>query len=1426
MKYYLGLDIGTTSVGWAVTDENMNLLRKKGQDLWGVRLFESADSAADRRLKRSARRNRARKKLMTRWLEELFADEINKVDPNFFLRLHNSALFFDDKDDALGNEKYSLFSMKDKSVNEIDFYKKYPTMYHLREKLLKSPAEDVRLLYLAVHHIIKSRGHFLVESQMGGGSFVETYNSMLELLQEAQLETNLININSADEYLSKLKGWKIREAKEETAKLIGATTVKDKLFANAIIDGKFKLKDLLKDTDIDLTEEEIFEVPLYDQEKYDVVFPLLTANLSEDLVSVIEKLKELHSIVELKKIIKDHDYISQAMVDSYEVHKQDLKQLKKFVREYYPAEYKDLFRMSYVNSNSYLKTNYSIYVGRLMVDGKKFPIGVNLREKKDGIKPAKLDRSIEALYDSIKKLLEKEPTKNDENYQATKASILEKIENGNYLLKQKTKNNVNIPNALLKSELEKILEVNATKYTFLNEEDEYGTTIDKILKIMTFRVPYFVGPISSKPIKEGGNRWSEVNNNIAYYPWTINKIVDFNQSEEKFIRRMTNKCTYLTDEDVLPKNSIIFSKFKVLNELNNLRVNGDRLSVANKQRIYENLFMTKPKVTPKALYNELVAMGYPTDMVIGGIDKEFKSNLSVLLKLKNILSPENYKNEKLLEDIVFYHTLIEDKQRVVNRLKEKYNLSEAELKSIKGLNYSGWGSLSEEFLMNLYFKDLNSNNDLNVMTALWNTNKNLQEIIYCDYYTLREELLARTQKEAKDLVYEDVENLYCSAPVKRSVWQTINVINELKNLMGEYPEKIFVEVTREDGEKGEKGRKLSRKKNLVKLFASKEAKQAFAQDKEQLQKLLKELNGKEESALRSDKLYLYFLQGGKCAYSGKTINISEIGYDTLDIDHIVPQSYIKDDSIENKVLVYKTYNEAKTDIYPFFNKFDWCKKVQDLWKIWVNAGLMSNRKYEKLTRTAELTAEDRAGFIARQLVETNQSAKVVIDLLRGFVKEDKDIVFSKASVVSAFRQVYDIPKSRDVNDLHHAKDAYLNIVCGNVMRHRFTDNPINFFREKSRRLDEVETNEVGEKIDVNKTTNPIKLFAFPVYSFSSKEKVWNGRSDAYKVANICNKNTCNTSKKTEYNINSGFYDETVYKSKINDPDTKAKVSLKGKGALKDYNKYGGYGSQGTAYFMIVKSTRRGKPSVTMERMTSYALKQIEVGLNTIEDYLKTDLGLDNAKIIVDKLPMYTELNINGGRYLLSSLSGARLNIHNFNQWFTTKYNNDYSISNNQMEKYIKLIAKYMDIKKAKIEIPAEYVTIDKIVISPAKSERGTEKALTRVENVELYNKIISQLKKPMYNNLLAGRDVVNKLVERKDMFADLSVDKQVECLNSIIAGVSTGCKSFDLSLIGGKKLEGEWYISTILTGKTLTIVNRSALGFVTKTKKLNFSNIQ
>ncbi len=51
--YYLGLDLGTTSVGWAVTDTNYNLLRAKRKDLWGIREFDEALTAVKSEAKRS-----------------------------------------------------------------------------------------------------------------------------------------------------------------------------------------------------------------------------------------------------------------------------------------------------------------------------------------------------------------------------------------------------------------------------------------------------------------------------------------------------------------------------------------------------------------------------------------------------------------------------------------------------------------------------------------------------------------------------------------------------------------------------------------------------------------------------------------------------------------------------------------------------------------------------------------------------------------------------------------------------------------------------------------------------------------------------------------------------------------------------------------------------------------------------------------------------------------------------------------------------------------------------------------------------------------------------------------------------------------------------------------------------------------------------
>ena len=70
-KYNIGLDIGVGSVGWCVTDENNNIIKRNGRNLWGARLFNEASTSAERRSYRSARRRLTRRKERIKMLQSL-----------------------------------------------------------------------------------------------------------------------------------------------------------------------------------------------------------------------------------------------------------------------------------------------------------------------------------------------------------------------------------------------------------------------------------------------------------------------------------------------------------------------------------------------------------------------------------------------------------------------------------------------------------------------------------------------------------------------------------------------------------------------------------------------------------------------------------------------------------------------------------------------------------------------------------------------------------------------------------------------------------------------------------------------------------------------------------------------------------------------------------------------------------------------------------------------------------------------------------------------------------------------------------------------------------------------------------------------------------------------------------------------------------
>ena len=76
MKYSIGLDIGTTSIGWAIIDEDNKRIEKVG-----VRIFEKPENPKDgkslsetRRTARSTRRRLKRRRQRLNFIKRFFRD--------------------------------------------------------------------------------------------------------------------------------------------------------------------------------------------------------------------------------------------------------------------------------------------------------------------------------------------------------------------------------------------------------------------------------------------------------------------------------------------------------------------------------------------------------------------------------------------------------------------------------------------------------------------------------------------------------------------------------------------------------------------------------------------------------------------------------------------------------------------------------------------------------------------------------------------------------------------------------------------------------------------------------------------------------------------------------------------------------------------------------------------------------------------------------------------------------------------------------------------------------------------------------------------------------------------------------------------------------------------------------------------------------
>lgn len=1157
-NYSIGLDIGTNSVGWAVITDDYKVPSKKmkvlgntdkhfiKKNLIGALLFDEGTTAEARRLKRTARRRYTRRKNRLRYLQEIFAEEMSKVDSSFFHRLDDSFLIPEDKRES----KYPIFATL---AEEKEYHKQFPTIYHLRKQLADSKEKtDLRLIYLALAHMIKYRGHFLYEDtfdiknndiQKIFNEFISIYNNTFEgnslSGQNVQVEaifTDKISKSAKRERVLKLF------PDEKSTGLFSE-------FLKLIVGNQADFK-----KHFDLEEK----APLqFSRDTYDEDLENLLGQIGDDFADLFLVAKKLYDAILLSGILTVTDPstkapLSASMIERYENHQKDLATLKQFIKTNLPEKYDEVF-------SDQSKEGYAGYI-----DGKT---------------------TQEAFYKYIKNLLSK--------FEGADY-FLEKIEREDFLRKQRTFDNGSIPHQIHLQEMNAILRRQGEHYPFLKENRE------KIEKILAFRIPYYVGPLAR------GNRdfaWLTRNSDQAIRPWNFEEIVDQASSAEDFINKMTNYDLYLPEEKVLPKHSLLYETFAVYNELTKVKFIAEGLrdyqflDSGQKKQIVEQLFKEKRKVTEKDIIQFLHNVDGYDGIELKGIEKQFNASLSTYHDLLKITKDKEFmddpKNEEILENIVHTLTIFEDREMIKQRLAQYDSLFDGKvIKALTRRHYTGWGKLSAKLINGICDKQTGKT-ILDYLIDDGKNNRNFMQLINDDGLSFKE-IIQKAQVVGKtNDVKQVVQELPGSPAIKKGILQSIKIVDELVKVMGHEPESIVIEMAREN-QTTAKGKKNSQQRY-------KRIEDALKNLAPGLDSTILKEHPTDNIQLQNDRLFLYYLQNGKDMYTGEALDINQLS--SYDIDHIIPQAFIKDDSLDNRVLTKSKENRGKSDNVP---SLEVVQKRKFFWQQLLDSKLISERKFNNLTKAERggLDERDKVGFIKRQLVETRQITKHVAQILDARYNtkvNEKDkknrtvkIITLKSNLVSNFRKEFRLYKVREINDYHHAHDAYLNAVVAKAILKKYPKLEPEFVYGDYQKYDlKRYISRSKDPKDIEKATekyffysNLLNFFKEEVhyadgtivkrenieYSKDTGEIAWNKEKDFATIKKVLSLPQVNIVKKREVQTG-GFSKESILPKGNSDK----LIPRKTKDILWETTKYGGFDSPVIAYsILLIADIEKGK----------------------------------------------------------------------------------------------------------------------------------------------------------------------------------------------------------------------------------------------------------
>ena len=1239
-EYSIGLDMGTGSVGWAVVDADGNLLHFKKKPTWGSRLFDSAQPASEARVHRGQRRRYVRRRWRLDLLQTLFRDEMELVDGDFFERINHSRTVDGDP----------IFNGTD--FTKADYYDRFPTIYHLRKWLMETDEKaDLRLIYLAMHNIVKHRGNFLREDEKSlksqDANPKKAAWAFSEALSDWSAAHGIDNPAVKSSPLAKLlrneEGVSRSDLAKEIALLVTISVPEEldqkkfaKALANAMLGLIAEFRDVFGDfpcekTKISLGNEE-------DLEK-------LKAACPDDCAVLLDALCGVYSAYVLQGLLSyvPGGSISENMIAKYDRYSADLKQLKCLVREYRPEPYDSFFR-----GPTYHALN------------EKDPSKDYSYDEAQGYTAYDLHKTgYDDFAKEIGKLFSGTGAEEDSRY----IDMAERLARQQFLRRLKTSDNGAIYFQLHLEELQAIIRNQGRFYPFLLQDAE------KLESLVSFRIPYYVGPLTGKNARQnahGKNRfqWSERKlgmEDATITPWNWDQIIDKNKSAENFILRMTGDCTYLAGRKTLPKCSLLYEEFCVLNELNGMRwCDGDgddwhRFDAALREGIIRDLFHRCRRVTYKRIEDWLVQQNEATSPHVKGGQGEsaMESKLaSFIFFTKNVLHADDLvPGTKLyghVEKMILWSTLFEDRAILKEKLESEFGvagnglLNDDQIKAICKKRFTGWGRLSKEFLVELKVEAQNGRR-VSIMDVLRegnpnSTRRNGETMVMME--ALRDEDLGfqKAVDEMNRAYYANhgrdmgVNDLPGSPAIRRSLNQAIRIVDEISGIAGHAPANVFIEVIRDEDGKA-KGKRTKRRYDQLR-----EALEAFKKDDPKIWNEIKETS----PADLDERLTLYFMQRGKCLYSGRPIDINQLSNAGLyEVDHIIPRAYIKDDSLENKALVYREANQRKTDELLIDEGIR--RERAGYWRSLHDAHLIGDKKFNNLLRS-RVTEGAMKGFIARQLVETSQMVKLAQSLLEArYAEEGTKIVPVKASMSHNLREAVNFVKCREANDFHHAHDAFLACRIGLFIQMRHPgiyENPIGYTRKMQ---DYVRS----QAAHFNRTHQMPGSAGFIVNSFLTSgfdketgevfKDTWDAEAEVEGMRRALNYRQCYISRMPQEDTGA-FWDATIYS-----PHSGKALGLPLKRTL-SVEQFGSYSREQFSYFYIYEAEKKGKPYFKFSQVSVASRKKIDADSAALIELAMEDAdksGLKFVRIVRPKVLKRQLVEIDGCRLLLTGADEFR-----------------------------------------------------------------------------------------------------------------------------------------------------------------------------------------